>query len=597
MDLAAYNQIIWNIVHGSLYSSVLGVNFLGHHAHFILFLFAPLYFFLQSPLTLVFLQIFFLAFAAYPIFLIARDELNEPLGLAMVIVYLLYPAMGYTALYEFHVTSFATAFLSWMFYFFIKRNFRLFVLFMFLSLLCQENIPLVIMPFGIFAFLKKRSLKWWLFPLLAGGVWFGLISGKLMPYLNKDTVQFISIYRHLGNSLLGVAVFIITHPLHVVKMMFTPEKLSFLFKLFGPLCFFSLFDGRILISGLLFLQHLLSIRSPEYMIEYHYDAEILPFIFISAIYGLKRAINLPIIKHHFRPQIISIFLIGVSITCAISFGPFIPLAVDKHKTVKDAMDLQKERFIKMIPAEASIVSTFELLPQLSNRKGLYSFHHVIDGRYTLSKKAYVLPSVDYALLDINDFLGVTAFYQKGHSEVNMINFINSHNWGVVEILDNIVLLKNNFQSNFKLFETIDTLPQGLILTPVMAKVNDDLIFLGYNKGNSREIAGAKAWELQFFYKALKPMNTDYWMHIEIKDAKDIIISQSDRPLCYRIFPTYMWEKGEIVKENYCLFIPQGISPEGFTVNINLVDKSSERAVLFCIDNLEFKTINIEKVKF
>lgn len=35
MDLAAYNQIIWNIVHGSLESSILGINFLGHHAHFI----------------------------------------------------------------------------------------------------------------------------------------------------------------------------------------------------------------------------------------------------------------------------------------------------------------------------------------------------------------------------------------------------------------------------------------------------------------------------------------------------------------------------------------------------------------------------------
>jgi len=140
MDLAAYNQIVWNIVHGSFYSSILGVNFLGHHAHFILFLLAPLYFLFQTPLLLLFLQTVFLALSAYPIFMIASRELDQSLALSLVIAYLLYPAMGYTALYEFHVPVFATAFLTFMLYYFIRHNFNLFALFMVLSLLCQENI-------------------------------------------------------------------------------------------------------------------------------------------------------------------------------------------------------------------------------------------------------------------------------------------------------------------------------------------------------------------------------------------------------------------------------------------------------------------------
>lgn len=251
----------------------------------------------------------------------------------------------------------------------------------------------------------------------------------------------------------------------------------------------------------------------------------------------------------------------------------------------------------MIPADASIVSTFEFLPMLSNRKTLYSFHHVVDGFYTLSAKPYVLPAgVEYALLDVNDLLGVSAFYQKGHSEANLANFINSNNWGVVEKLDNIVLLKNNYQSNLKLFETIDVLPQGLSLTPVMAKVNDDLMFLGYNKGDTKELSAGKTVELQFFYKALKAMKNDYWMHIEINDAKNKILYQSDRPLCYRIFPTYMWGNGGIVKENYCLFIPQEVSRESFTVNIKLVNNSSDQPAAFYIDKPGFKTITRDKIE-
>ena len=594
MDLAAYNQITWNIVHGSSYSSMLGVNFLGHHAHFILFLFAPFYFFFQTPLFLLFTQIVFLGICAYPIYMIALKELDPSLALSLVIAYLLYPAMGYTALFEFHVPVFATAFLTFMLYYFIKQKFGLFALFMGLSLLCQENIPLVIIPFGLFAFFKKRSLKWWLLPLLGGSIWFLAVVGWIMPYFNKNTVQFVTIYGHMGNSLPEIAGFIITKPLAVIKMMLSAQKLKFLFQLFAPLCFFPLLDGHILISGLLFVQHLLSSRTPEYMIEYHYDAEIIPFIFISAVYGIKRFMNYSFVKRNFRPSLISALIITVSITCAVSFGPFIEIAVDKYKTTKDVWDLQKERFLEMIPEEASIVATFEFLPMLSNRKQLYSFHHVVHGFYTLSKVAYLLPrNVKYALLDVNDPIGVNVFYKRGRSEANIAAFFNSNEWGIVELLDNIVLLKNNHKSGKKFFQALNEKPDMQL--SLKAAIDNEIELLGYNIGATVSIRGGNSVLIEFFWRALKKVETDYRMIIEIDDAQGNTRYQTVRPLCYRILPSYMWPENSIIQENYQLFIPAAIEKENFTVNLRMIDGDTENTVPLLMRGENGQDISLERL--
>ncbi|MFH1459917.1 MAG: DUF2079 domain-containing protein [Candidatus Omnitrophota bacterium] len=587
MDLAAYNHILWNIVHGSSFTSILGVNFLGHHAHLILFLFAPLYIFLQSPLTLVFLQIFFLALTAYPLFLIARDELNGQIGLFVVIAYLLYPAMGYTALYEFHVTVFSTAFLTFMFYFFIKHKFRIFVLFMWLALLSQENIALIIIPFGIFAACKKRSLKWWLVPLLSGGFWFLFTVGILIPHFNKDTIQFSTIYRHLGNSLPEITGFIIMHPLKVINIIFTPEKLQFLFKLFAPVCFFSLLDGRILILGLVFLQHLLSTRLAEYLIEYHYDAEMLPFIFISAIYGIKRLLNFPWIKKNIRFEIIGIFLITASFTCAVSFGPFVEIIFNKNKTNRDLFDDQKENFVKMIPQTASVIATFNFLPQLSNRKELYSFHYVVNGFHTLSYKPYVLPeNIEYALLDVNDPIGMNAFYRKGRSEANMVNFFKSNKWGIVETLDNILLLKNGHKNKQRLFKVLRNMPQDSAVSLREAQTKEGLMFLGYQELKTMNIPGGQKIELMFFWKALEKIQSDYKMIITIKNKEGQLCYKTIRPLCYRIFPTYAWGQGIIVQEYYSLFVPDNIKESEYSVNISLVTGDDQEVIPFYRDDFE-----------
>lgn len=567
-DLAVHSQALWNILHGSIHSSILGIDFLGNHASFILFLIAPVYFLFKSPLALLFLQSVSLGIAAYPIYLIAKKELNRNIGLVVVFIYLFYPAMGYVNLFEFHPTVFAVPFLVFMYYYFEKKDFKMFVIFMCLSLICQENISLIITLFGIYALFIKKGAKWAFTPFLAGIIWFYIMIFKIMPYFNKDTIHFTSIYKHMGNSVAELLGFVILHPIKIINIMFSWEKIAYLFKVFLPVSFLPLFDLRIFITTLVFMQHLLSSRSSEYSIYYHYTTEIIPFIFISAIYGIKRILNSRFLKNS-KAKLI--FILGILMTSVISnvcLGPQSRLAAYSRDFKKGIMDYEKQDSVNKIPDTAGVVSTFEFLPKLSGRQHLYSFHHVAMGFYTLSDKPYALPDyAEYALLDFNDFLTFNLFYTPGRSDVNLRKFISTGNWGIVDMRASIVLLKKNYPGIYSLYRVFDKPP--LISHEVLIKIDDNLEFLGYNAA-LEDTLGKKHIKLTLFWRAAEKLKKDYGNFIDILDSKGNLKYRFKKPICYRVYPTYIWQKEEIVGEDYVMLIPEDIKG-GYSVQIGVFD--------------------------
>jgi len=171
-DLAIHDQVIWNILHGRIFNSILGVDFLGNHVHLISFLIAPFYGLVPHPLFLLALQTVFLAAGVFPLYRLARVYLGVQMSLTIGLIYLLYPGLGFTNLYEFHPTCFAPFFLLYAAYYFYKEGLFLFSVFMILSLLCQENIALIFIMWGIYAFCLKRELQWVVWPIGLGLFYF-----------------------------------------------------------------------------------------------------------------------------------------------------------------------------------------------------------------------------------------------------------------------------------------------------------------------------------------------------------------------------------------------------------------------------------------
>ncbi|MCX5704064.1 MAG: DUF2079 domain-containing protein [Candidatus Omnitrophica bacterium] len=410
-DLAVHDLTVWNILHGSIYNSILGIPFLGNHMHLILFFIAPIYAIFRHPLTLLMLQTIALGLASLPLYRLAGNLLDKNWALVISIAYLFYPALGYTNLFEFHPTVFATLFLMLTLYYYEQRSFVKCIIFMFLSSICQENIPLAIIMFGVLAVFNRRSLKWIIAPILLGVSWF-LIALFTIAYFNNNTVQFVSIYQHLGNTPLQMISNIIIHPSILLKTLIRRQSFIYLLQIFGPLSFIPLFNPIWLIPSLpFFLQHMLSNRPADLTILYHYTAEIIPFLFVSFIYGIKFLLKKQWATHQ---KFLKVSLLSMLFLSNVYLGPhfiMLPRLIQQYK--KDYLDIYKGKFINKIPPWAPVVATFEFLPHLSHRHSLYSFHHVYMGFYTLSDKRYDLPKdVEYALIDFNDFLTFRGFYMR-----------------------------------------------------------------------------------------------------------------------------------------------------------------------------------------
>ena len=191
-DLAIHDQIIWNILHGRIFNSVLGVDFLGNHAHFISFLVAPLYCLAPHPLFLLFLQTLFLGAGVFPLYALSRLYLDCRLSLAVGIIYLLYPGLGFINLYEFHPTCFAVFFLLCTAYYFYKENFLKFNIFMILSfLLCQENMAFDILYVGYLCALFEKGIKMGVVAITCLGlVYFLCCVYFILPTFNKGVFNF-----------------------------------------------------------------------------------------------------------------------------------------------------------------------------------------------------------------------------------------------------------------------------------------------------------------------------------------------------------------------------------------------------------------------
>ncbi len=566
-DLAIHDQIIWNILNARIFNSILGIDFLGNHVHFISFLVAPLYRFIPHPLFLLFLQTVFLAAGVYPLYALARLYLNYRLSLVICIIYLVYPGLGYTNLFEFHPTCFATFFLLCAGYYFYKENFFLFNVFTVLSLLCQENISLIFVMWGIYAFVLRRKLKWVLWPTCLGLLYFLLCVYIILPNFNKNTFNFFQIYGPLGSSLGKVVQTCVLHPVFVLSLLFQPYKIYYLLQLFVSVAFIPLFSPLALLPALLvFIQHLLSFRPKEVSLYYHYTAELIPFVFVAFVFGVKR-----ITASASKSKYLGGILLLNALVLNFVLGPHLHLMQDWKRIIFDYRVVQKERLIEQIPKDAPVVATFEFLSHLSHRQDLYSFHHVYSGFYTLFTKPYHLPEhVQYALIDFNDPLTFFSFYNPGNYR-NIESFLKQGPWGSVDVQDSVVLFKKGVKNQYPLFDFISD--QVVAGHPVNLNVDNRMELFGYDVSMHSDRI-----HLVFYWKLLKPQPKDVNLFIDFMDQNGNIIDRQFRPLCYRIWPTQAWGLGQFIKEHQYISVSPRLKRRLKSLKIGFFDFNTGKRI-------------------
>ncbi|MEM5806801.1 MAG: DUF2079 domain-containing protein [Candidatus Aenigmatarchaeota archaeon] len=326
-DFCIYEHVIWRMssessLFGLSYTDGSLVNSIFHYNPIFIFLAIP-YYFIPTPLFLLFIKSFLIGIGAIPIYKLANYKLKSVIGgFIFSLCYLLNPAVHGVELYEFHPVFIAMPLLIWDFYFIEKNDYKKGIIFSILSLLVQENVSITIFLLGTYFLFRKKKKIFCLTLMSLSILWLIFSSFIMMPILYKGTsLVFVYRFNGLGNTLLDVINTVLTNPIYSLTRSFFRERIEFLIKMFLPLSFFSLFSPVLLISSFEYGMHILFDNIPRFGI--HHGALMTPFTFIAAIYGVKRISYF--IRKKISFEVLHMFLLLlliISIYSNISFSPF-----------------------------------------------------------------------------------------------------------------------------------------------------------------------------------------------------------------------------------------------------------------------------------
>lgn len=332
----------------------------GDHFEPILFFLVPLYWIFKSPHVLIVFQVALVLLAAIPLFLVAKEKLkNFYLSISLVVAYLLFGGLEFGYMYGLHPILFAPFFLFWLHYFYVKKNWKLYFVFLFLSLFVKEEISLTLIFFGIYILLFKKNIRVGLPTIIISFLWAFLCFKIIFPTFNLGVG-----FRHLGQYGGSVINFVKNPGLFFSTLASPDYKLNTFIVSYGAFAFLPLvYPPAFLITIPAILEKLLS-NNIAGMNGFHYSAVIISVVAIASVesLGIYLKIKNPKFKIFANPIFwtIIIFIFALYFHFADGYKPFYEesLHVDLiYKTLSE------------IPASSSISAQYQIAARITRPYG------------------------------------------------------------------------------------------------------------------------------------------------------------------------------------------------------------------------------------
>ncbi len=416
-DLGIMDQAIWNTVHGApLHQTICNIvgdaNCLGDvsrlaiHFEPIMFPISLLYLVVPSPKTLQFLQVLVVAAGAFPAYWIASRRLRSQFaGVIFAAVYLLFPALQAAVTYDFHAVTLSAAFLMFALYFMLTRNNVGLFIACLLALSTKEEIVVDVALIGMSVALLQR--RWrvgaglvalsigWLIMELA-------IMHAASPLGHSPTA---GRYAYLGHSPAQAALFILTHPITVLReAVLDPAGIYYLRTLLSPGAYLPLLSPLTLLIAVPALAiNLLSSDPTMHSGLYHYNAEIVPVLILATIESVALLASVgawltgrvaPVADraaHAIWPggrawwsgmrrvPVARVVVVGLTLFVLVTGlyeqrgHGYLPLARGFTWPEQTAHSRLANDIIGLIPPNASVSAQSDLVPHLSHRRFVYLY--------------------------------------------------------------------------------------------------------------------------------------------------------------------------------------------------------------------------------
>jgi uncharacterized membrane protein len=542
-DLAYYAQALWQLIHGRFQVSVLGVPLLGNHVEPIVFLIAPFFLAVRHPLVLVFLQNAAIASMAPVAFNIGqRLGLDRKAAFLLAAAVLVTPATGYIALHEFHPEALTAPFLLLMLHARIRRSLRAHWGWLLAVLACKENMALLIVAYcavqGVIE--RNRPLPelrvWYLWPLVLSVVWFLVCATLIIPSLNSGNIDYLALYDRLGTSVGDILLKAITQPQRLLGALF--QSLShgnLLWALLLPFLGVPFMRPHwLLIAAPILLQHLLSWRSSEWTIYFHYAAPLLPLFWIALAEGVARIDRWTLVPVSIRRSL-PLLVIAACVAGQILLGPAGEIAATTWNWFSgEQTRARRQAFISKIPVDASVLAPLPYLSHLALRENLYSLHYVLKGLKTLSRSTYSPPPpTEFVLIDYDDsatFDREAGYYHPAMKTVDgrvipssdrlLHEFLQRCSW-TVRASDELTLLRQG--------PAAQTLPRSSLTSGRTVEMGADTALTDITKSADELIE--QGLDIKMTWNFHEPRDVFPWMFLKLTSRdhqKEIVIS---RGLC------------------------------------------------------------------
>lgn len=378
-DLGLYDQGIWLLSQGKApFVTLMGRNLMGDHASFVLFLVVPLYWIWPSVSTLLVVQSLVVALGALPVFLLARTRLeSESLALVLSACFLLHPAVAWTNLENYHPDSFLAFFVGMAIFAALERRWRLYALFVVLSLLVKEDTLLVVAPLGVWVALN-RSRKIGVATVVGSIV--SALFGTMVVMRSLIGVPTRNAWRIPFGGVGGFVSEVLERPGNVIDHFRSESRPFYLWQMLFPMGFvFARFPWVASISALVLFTNVLSTFWYQFRIEYHYAFIAVPAIVLGTVVALS------MFAMRRRRRLVALVAVCSVWSClmwgAVPIGRAVmPTSVDPigrdmppmwdadHPVAVDAREL-----MALIPSDAPIAVFHALAPHLSHRPLVYQF--------------------------------------------------------------------------------------------------------------------------------------------------------------------------------------------------------------------------------
>lgn len=380
-DLGIFDQAVFLISQQQIpFSTLRQIHIVGDHAAFVLYPLGWLYGIYPSVYWLFAAQAVMMAAAVFPLSRLARlAGLRDSQVVALVLAYLLYPAVFNINLYDFHPETLALPAFFWAVWSARIGKIVWFCINLVLILSCKDVLSITVAAMGLWLIVFEKKRLAGAIALFAGIVWFLIATQKIVPEFSGSEPAGLELYSYLGSSIAEVAKNLFFQPGLVLGKIFSLNTLIYLCLLLSPVIWGLAPQhlAPIVAAVPALLLNILSSADLQRNLVHQYSLPIIPFIFLAVIQ------NLSLGGGWFDRRGIIIWSL-VAFLALAKYGYFWSIyssSLDTWQATNAA--------IAQVNTQGSVYTTAEIAPHLTHRK-LIRFTEANSPPLNLTEFNYIL---------------------------------------------------------------------------------------------------------------------------------------------------------------------------------------------------------------